>query len=95
MDITKLTRPARKVLKLKRCGAVIVAAGNASRMEQNRKLAFIENGTWAPVAARIMKTMFEKSKNLTFAETIVTLRSALNEQSRAQVEQLGEELCRE
>ena len=62
---------------------------------QNRKLAFIENGTWAPVAARIMKTMFEKSKNLTFAETIVTLRSALNEQSRAQVEQLGEELCRE
>lgn len=62
---------------------------------QNRKLAFIENGTWAPVAARIMKTMFEKSKNLTFAETIVTLRSALNEQSRTQVEQLGEELCRE
>ena len=61
----------------------------------NRTVALIENGSWAPMAAKVMKDMFEKSKNLTFAETIVTLRSALNEQSRAQVEQLGEELCRE
>ncbi len=62
---------------------------------QNRKVAFMENGTWAPVAARIMKTMLEKSKNLTFAETTVTIRSALSEQSRAQIQSLAKEFCHE
>ncbi len=59
---------------------------------QNRKIALIENGSWAPVAARTMAAMFEKSKNISFAETVVTLRSALSESSRAQVEALSKEM---
>ena len=59
---------------------------------QNRKIGFIENGTWAPVAARQMKTLLENAKNLTFAENTVTLRSALNEENAAQIDRLAEEL---
>ena len=62
---------------------------------QNRTVGLIENGTWAPMAAKIMKGMFEKSKNITFTETTVTIRSALNAQSKAQLEALGKELCDE
>ena len=58
----------------------------------NRTVAFIENGSWAPVAARVMKGMLEKSKNLTYAETQVTILSALNEKSSAQLTALAEEL---
>lgn len=59
----------------------------------NRTVAFIENGTWAPVAVKIMKGMFEKSKELTFAENTVKIMSALNEESSAQLAALAEELC--
>ncbi len=62
---------------------------------QNRTVAFIENGSWAPLAAKIMKGMFEKSKNLTFAENTVKILSALNEESTAQLNALAEELCKE
>ncbi len=62
---------------------------------QNRTVGLMENGTWAPVAARIMKGMFEKSKNITFTDTTVTIRSALNDGSRAQLKALGEELVNE
>ena len=62
---------------------------------QNRTVAFIENGSWAPMAAKIMKGMFEKSKNLTFAENTVKILSALNEDSTAQLNALADELCRE
>ena len=61
----------------------------------NRTVAFIENGSWAPMANKVMKNMFEKSKNLTFAEHNVTIRSALNEDSRNALEALSEELCKE
>ncbi|MCR5370112.1 MAG: MBL fold metallo-hydrolase [Clostridium sp.] len=61
---------------------------------QNRFVAFIENGTWAPTAAKCMKAMFEKSKNMTFAENTVTIKSALNEESRSALKALAEELCR-
>ena len=61
---------------------------------QNRTIGLIENGTWAPTAARCMKAMFEKSKNITFAENTVTIKSALNAESRAQLEALADELCR-
>lgn len=61
----------------------------------NRTVAFIENGSWAPMANKVMKAMFEKSKNLTFAENIVTIRSALNEESLNALEALSEELCKE
>ncbi len=64
------------------------------RNYQNRTVAFIENGSWAPMAAKVMKGMLEKSKNLTFAETTVKVLSALNDESKAQVEALAEELCK-
>ena len=61
----------------------------------NRTVAFIENGSWAPMAAKIMKGMLEKSKNLTFAENNVKILSALNDDSRAQIDNLANELCKE
>ena len=64
------------------------------REYQNRTIAFIENGSWAPVAAKNMKAMFEKSKKITFAETTVTIKSALNEASEAALAQLADELVR-
>lgn len=62
---------------------------------QNRKIALMENGSWAPMAAKIMRKMFEGSKKITFADTTVKILSALNDDSRAQVEALAEELCEE
>lgn len=61
---------------------------------QNRTVGLIENGSWAPMAARTMRGMLEKSKNLTYTETTVTITSALNEASAAQVEALAEELAK-
>ncbi|MBQ2933605.1 MAG: flavin reductase [Clostridia bacterium] len=60
---------------------------------QNRTVAFIENGSWAPLAAKVMKEMFAKSKNLTFAENTVKILSALNEESSKQLNALADELC--
>ncbi len=62
---------------------------------QNRTIGLIENGSWAPLAAKVMKGMFEKSKNITFTDTTVKIMSALNDDSAAQLEALAEELCRE
>ena len=62
---------------------------------QNRTVALIENGSWAPLAAKVMRGMFEKSKNITFTDTTVKIHSALNDESSAQLEALTEELCRE
>ena len=64
------------------------------RSYQNRTVAFIENGSWAPQAAKVMKNMLANSKNLTFAETTVKVLSALNEESKAQIEALAEELAK-
>lgn len=60
---------------------------------QKKRIAFVENGTWAPVAAKVMKGMLEGCKNLTYAENNVKIVSALNEASRAKVEALAEELA--
>jgi flavorubredoxin len=60
---------------------------------QNKKVAFIENGSWAPVAAKTMKAMLEGCKNLECAENDVKIVSALNDDSRAQLEALAEELA--
>lgn len=65
------------------------------REYKNRTVAFIENGTWAPLAAKVMKGMFEKSKGINFAESVVHIRSALNETSTAELEALSDELCRD
>ena len=64
------------------------------RNYQNRTLGFIENGTWAPAAAKIMKAMFEKSKNINYIDTTVTLRSAMTEENAEAIERMAEELCR-
>lgn len=65
------------------------------RNYQNRTIALMENGTWAPTAAKTMKAMLENSKNITFTENSVCIRSALNDESLAQIDALAEELCRE
>lgn len=64
------------------------------RNYQNRTIGFIENGTWAPAAAKTMKAMFEKSKNINYIDTIVTLRSAMTEENAEAIERMAEELCR-
>ena len=64
------------------------------RNYQNRTVAFMENGSWAPTAAKVMARMLESSKNLTVAENSVRILSALNDQSRAQITALAQELCK-
>ena len=61
---------------------------------QNRKIGLIENGSWAPMAAKVMKASFEKSKNITFCDTVVKINSALNDESKAEIEKLAEEILR-
>ena len=62
------------------------------RNYQNRTIGLIENGTWAPQAAKIMQRMLEPCKNLTFLETSVRIKSALNEENHAQLQQMADEL---
>lgn len=61
---------------------------------KNRTVAFIENGSWAPAAAKVMRKKLEECKNITFAENTVTLKSALSEESISQIDALAEELCK-
>ena len=63
------------------------------RTYRNRTVGLMENGTWAPVAAKTMMKLLEGSKDLTFTDTTVKILSALNDDSRAQIEALAEELC--
>ena len=65
------------------------------RNYSNRTVAFIENGSWAPMATKVMKGMLENSKNLTYTENTVRILSALNDESNAQLTALADELCRE
>ena len=62
---------------------------------QNRTIAMVENGSWAPQAAKVMRSMLEKSKNLTFTDTTVKVISSLSDESREQIEKVTDELCRE
>ncbi len=62
------------------------------RNYQNRFIGIIENGSWAPNAAKVIKKLFENSKNITFANTVVTIKSALNAESQAQTDELLKEL---
>ncbi len=64
------------------------------RNYQNRRVAFIENGSWAPIATKIMKGMLEKSKNLAYAETEIRINSAVNDENRAQIKALAEEFSK-
>ena len=62
---------------------------------KNRTVALIENGSWAPMAAKIMRGMLEGAKDISFTETTVRILSALNDDSRGQIDALADELCRE
>ncbi len=62
------------------------------RNYQKRKIGIIENGTWAPMAAKVIKGMFEKSKEISFVDPVVSIRSALNDDSRKAVEELAHAL---
>ena len=62
---------------------------------QKRTVALIENGSWAPLAAKAMKSMLEKCKNISFADTAVKIQSALDDNSKKQLDDLTSELCRE
>lgn len=63
------------------------------RSYQNRTVGFMENGTWAPTAKKVMQTMLEKSKNLTYLENNVTIKSAVHEDTEAAIEAMAEEIC--
>ena len=63
-----------------------------ARNYQGRTVGMIENGAWAPMAAKVMKKMLETSKNLTYTDTTVTVKCALNDASRAQIDELADEL---
>lgn len=68
--------------------------GLTERSYQNRTLGVIENGTWAPTAGRIIKSAFEKSKNITWLDTTVTIKSAMNTANDAQIEAMADELMK-
>lgn len=68
--------------------------GLTERSYQNRTLGVIENGTWAPTAGRIIKSAFEKSKNITWLDTTVTIKSAMNAVNDAQIEAMADELMK-
>ena len=61
---------------------------------QNRTIGIIENGSWAPVAAKKIRAMLEQSKNISFTENTVTVRSALNEENKEQIAAIALELCK-
>ncbi len=61
---------------------------------QNRKVAFMENGSWAPVAAKLMRAYFDGMKNIAFADTVVTVKSALDETAESQIKTLADELTK-
>ena len=62
------------------------------RNYQKRKVALIENGSWAPTAAKVMRAAFEKSKDISFTDTVVTVKSAMNAESEASLSALAEEI---
>lgn len=67
--------------------------GLVERGFKNRTVAFVENGTWAPLAAKIMKQMLEGCKNLSFCENVVSIKSTLDGTSKKQLDELCKELC--
>ena len=66
--------------------------GLKERNFQNRTVGIIENGSWAPVAAKNIKSMMEGCKNLTWTETGVTIKSGVKEETKAQIKALADEL---
>ena len=65
------------------------------RNYQNRTIGLIENGSWAPLAAKVMKSMFDQSKNISWLNTTVKIMSAVKQETKDQLEAMADELCRE
>lgn len=65
------------------------------RNYQNRTIGLIENGSWSPTAAKVMKNMFAKSKNITWLDNKVTIMSSLSDENVEQMDKMAEELCQE
>ncbi len=65
------------------------------RSFRGRTVGLIENGSWAPLAAKVMRGLLEDAKNITYTDTTVTIKSALNDDSEAQLEAMANELCRD
>ena len=61
---------------------------------QNRKVGIIENGTWAPMSGKLMKEIFNKMKDITICEQMVTIKSAMKEENIVQMEKLADELLK-
>lgn len=62
------------------------------RSYQNRTIGLIENGSWAPTAAKVMKAKFEKSSNINFVDTVVTVKSALDDTAKESIKKLAQEI---
>ncbi len=60
---------------------------------QNRTIALMENGSWAPLAAKVMRSMFENSKNITILEPVIKMTSAMNDDTKAAIDKVSDELC--
>ena len=110
MTDVSVTHPSYIISEAFRCSHIVFAAptynaGIFTPMEtllldlaahnlQNRTVAFIENGSWAPTAAKVMKGMFEKSKNITWLENNVKIMSSLSDENVAEIDAMAEELCK-
>ena len=66
----------------------------AEHAYQNRRVALVEAGSWAPMAAKVMRSQLEAMKDIDICENIVTVKGAVNDETRAQIEALAEELAR-
>ena len=64
------------------------------RNYQNRTIGVIENGSWAPMAAKVIKAKFEKSKNITWLDTTVTITSSMSDDNRLAIKQMAQELMK-
>ncbi len=62
---------------------------------RNRTIGLIENGSWAPLAAKVMREMLKDCKNITFTESTVHIKSAMNDENNAQIEEMANELCKD
>ena len=64
------------------------------RNYQSRTVAMIENGSWAPLATKVMRSMLEKSKNINYTEQNIRISCAMNEQNLAEISAMADELCK-
>ena len=64
------------------------------RNYQNRTIGVIENGSWAPMAAKVIKAKIEKSKNITWLDTTVTITSSMSDDNRLAIKQMAQELMK-